>query len=708
MNNLMARIKGFDYKAFFLAHGEKIGMGVACLVVLIVLSLTTWQAYSGTPTELSQQASDTETRLRNNAFPQDKADELVVGKAERQVARVTQPLSYSEFDLRTEFSPKLIATRQPAEDVDVLVPTQLIAVSGIFAMEVAAPETAEPVRPAPAPAARGGRKDAAPAVDSLAPTAAATNMAMDSAAVQTRARRFNLVTGPIDRRDQVNRIKQKLHLDTTDEAADLLQYVNFKIERQRAVRGSNPWPDDESSWQPLNIKNSFLLLKEAFDFDPEIVAAEHTNAVLTAPLPHRLDGAWKFAVAGHPALAELQSEDQRSEQALNIAAAAVAGDTVEEQPEEEEGGYAGLQVNALRLRQNAAGRQAAGAMLDLMERMMPEMGMSAVQRGAFKPNPKLMRELREVQKREQAEAMAYAKAMQNPQDQFAPEQPRARRKLAGRAGGPGAAFAKEGDTLLFRYFDFDVEPGECYRYRVKLVILNPNFEQEFVVAPEVALGKTRESANWSVPSTPAAVQRDVEYALARSNRGKVVLDVVQNDPDVATLVKAPLEVGPGEYVGGTRTAQRLKPGTLSFQEEPVNFSSRDMLVDNAGLASIASAVQEDLKLTPAEVRDLQNAGVLDQALAITRFGEIIALDGDSKADLKAANQRYQEQKKEVEDLKKKTDDPSTPGGMVKDLLQKSGTGARGANPLKSSNVRRQLRDQMKANRGGGYAPPIPN
>ena len=32
-----------------------------------------------------------------------------------------------------------------------------------------------------------------------------------------------------------------------------------------------------------------------------------------------------------------------------------------------------------------------------------------------------------------------------------------------------------GRLLLFRYFDFSIEPGNAYRYRVKLKMRNPNY-----------------------------------------------------------------------------------------------------------------------------------------------------------------------------------------------------------------------------------------
>ena len=68
---------------------------------------------------------------------------------------------------------------------------------------------------------------------------------------------------------------------------------------------------------------------------------------------------------------------------------------------------------------------------------------------------------------------------------------------------------------------------------------------------------------------------------------------------------------------------------------------RDMVVDSSGLPALAPAVQEDLKLSSKELRDLSDSG-LEQALTISRFGEMQSLDADSKSDLKPAKARLAE------------------------------------------------------------------
>ncbi len=61
---------------------------------------------------------------------------------------------------------------------------------------------------------------------------------------------------------------------------------------------------------------------------------------------------------------------------------------------------------------------------------------------------------------------------------------------------------------LFRYVDFDVEPGQQWRYRVRLEVVNPLFgvPAERLADPESSKGRTRRTP-WSEPSDPASVPR---------------------------------------------------------------------------------------------------------------------------------------------------------------------------------------------------------
>jgi hypothetical protein len=74
------------------------------------------------------------------------------------------------------------------------------------------------------------------------------------------------------------------------------------------------------------------------------------------------------------------------------------------------------------------------------------------------------------------------------------------------AAKPDGAVVEKPKYLLFRFLDFNVEPTKHYRYRVKLIIANPNYklDQSHLETPELAQGETRET-EWSKPSDPVFV-----------------------------------------------------------------------------------------------------------------------------------------------------------------------------------------------------------
>lgn len=101
--------------------------------------------------------------------------------------------------------------------------------------------------------------------------------------------------------------------------------------------------------------------------------------------------------------------------------------------------------------------------------------------------------------------------------------------------GPGGYNQAATDYYLFRFFDFNVEPGKRYRYRVRLVLMNPNRAVEDRYLSEEVLTKKRpiversekkaednaaeaaaimrewfivESDDWSEPSDVISVPRD--------------------------------------------------------------------------------------------------------------------------------------------------------------------------------------------------------
>lgn len=91
-------------------------------------------------------------------------------------------------------------------------------------------------------------------------------------------------------------------------------------------------------------------------------------------------------------------------------------------------------------------------------------------------------------------------------------------------GMPGMGmgmFAQDPAYYLFRFFDFTVEPGAHYRYRVRLVLYNPNYklEERYLASPE--LGEPPHVlSEWSEPTEIVSVPRDDRLLLASVSAGR--------------------------------------------------------------------------------------------------------------------------------------------------------------------------------------------
>ena len=104
---------------------------------------------------------------------------------------------------------------------------------------------------------------------------------------------------------------------------------------------------------------------------------------------------------------------------------------------------------------------------------------------------------------------------------------------------PEAEYEPE-EYLLLRFFDFEVEPGKYYRYRVKLLVDNPNYglSPRVLAQPDLAQPKWLE-ADWSEPSAVVNVPLDSQVlivsALPKRGQGETAAKVL--------LVRFEMETG---------------------------------------------------------------------------------------------------------------------------------------------------------------------
>lgn len=701
MNSFLAKIKNLDYKQFALHHGEKIGMAVVGLVVLASLFLTTWASeYKGDPAGMIDLAEKVESQLKGNRWTDEKKKDFLPHlTADGELQKVTQELIVADYNWPIPPSHKLYKSSQPADEAEWLSVAGLQVHFGQMPMGVIPPPpaelTADDAKAKPAKADKKKNKSEELTLVPVAPPtagpgagAAGAMAASNSASEKASGRRFNVLVGVVEVKRQHNLLMQKLHVELS-QAAGRLKYVGFSVQRQRAVPGENPWT---GPWRDLNTDASMDVLGEASDFDQELVMAKFTNVEFTSPLPHRLDEDWDPNMVVHRRIPTLTEDEQEAERIKTEAAhsALEGAEDSDDGESRKRGGFSRIQKDANRMRQRASSTdEGRSKMKEYETSMRKEMGIG-MGMGAGKGPPA---------GRPNAAGMGYGTG-----------------NTMGMGGaGSGAGGDAGSDLLLFRYFDFDVEPGECYRYRVQLVVLNPSFQQSFVSAPAVAEDETRVTP-WSAPSPPVVVASDIDYALTKvpvqrnGRQDGADLNVVQFDTNFGTFIMDTFKVFFGSTVGHPKwMSLHLDVAAETFKEEPVTFSSRDVLLDSAGISNLSNAL-EDLELTdPKKIKRLTKEGELDMAVTLNRFGELVELDADSEDELSAAKREVDEQREPYKDIKETDRDRKKKAKAAKeaeDSLDQAVNSKNGKDKKKSGKKKKKKKKDKKGSnplKGGSGA-----
>jgi hypothetical protein len=219
----------------------------------------------------------------------------------------------------------------------------------------------------------------------------------------------------------------------------------------------------------------------------------------------------------------------------------------------------------------------------------------------------------------------------------------------------------EGKLLLYRYLDFEVRPGSTYRYRVRLVLYNPNenLRPELVVSPEVAEGTLR-NTEWSEPTAPVSVPEDADYFVSRVDAGRqgpipsAYIDLFQWSPASGTVVNSTvggtfLKTLVGQYFGGEVKTHVLVPVQQKFEKENFLFSTDDVLVDVAQRPAADRALHAELQF-PANAKSAP--GLSDQVLVMNRFGELVSVNAAAQESTwQKIKARFEEQNKYWTDIK---------------------------------------------------------
>lgn len=674
--------KGFDAKAFLVNHTEKLVLGAAGLMVAGFLVSSQWKSYPGTPAEIVDKVSSGEKALASHSWPEEERDKytLTQDKAPKQIVKelLLTPMLVSQYELSTRFTTTPWQGKEPLREPALLALEDAIADAGKVLIERPIdPEAekvesedskAEPGEPTENPATPaeddefstgrplaggglpgGGLEGTSGAIPGALPGAGyvppvdnsggSPSMEMiygglsgmssemgGSVATNRNAQGyyFASVRAVFPLKEQIRRFQEATNAKTFDMAAMNFEVIDFNLERQEQVDKAGTWSD----WQSVDIQAAVDVLDESMPPEPDVVTGTVTNNVITMPLPPRIYGGWK-KVASHPRIESFELSEEQIQMEIEYQSKVLeqlkeANKGGEAKPRREKGGFSSRVGDTRALQSELFGGSAYGS--GGSSYASPSMmggGMTSANYMSSSPGSAMMGS---PMGRPPARGPA-GKKQEDPLQKLLSTVDNDERGKALR-DYIQTRVRVDGELLLFRYIDFAVEPGKTYRYRVRLVLNNPNYGRlpsEANGQPVVVEGETR-TTEWSNPTKPVTIERDVYYFVkdVDAKRGKTRVSVFQWDTKLGTTVNADLDLYPGQHVAGSVKARVIDPAKNTDEEKPYSFKSSDVFVDNHADMALDRTLHKDLKIPPGSTNEAQ---LPEELLVVdSNTGELAVID----------------------------------------------------------------------------------
>lgn len=662
-------MKNFDFKQFAIAHGEKIVLGVVGLMVLFALAKTSWSTYKKKPEEISTKAKNAETTIAQNEWPKEDQQKFSdKNRLEGKITAMLQPIPTGRknggvgwsvdvsYPLYIREKLKEVPVYLPVEDLTAtsftLVGAKIVATqteggdecgvpgmgvegqpkfkkakkkSGFRTQRRGAAGTTGEGGTYPGPMGMGGVKGGRAATGEgqrYNPRNPMTSSKMEeqsmaaqqyeggcggmgdtggygsSAVVEAKGLRVISVRGIYPIKKQLRAFEDALNLLKGYYESDPRQIVHilgFKLERQVSSDEGKSW----SEWEEVDLKKNKEQLGE-LNFETDVVPYGVTHPEITSPLPERLLKFW---------------DDEATHVRLERYKLTEAGRKRQKKLDE----LLAKQKELMKPRRKSSGfGDLVRDQSSQVQGLLGGMGMygGGEEGGAGNPYARMSMEFR-----------------RNMRETFDPQ---------GENPEAVKAFEREvtaaGDLLLFRFFDFDVLPGLAYRYRVRLELRNPLFQENpnrVKLDAQKATGEEFVNTPPSKPSNNAAIPADTHYFLTRVQQPNsprlqepdAELLIYQWQPELGTVVKGEVQkLKVGNFISGVdKTTTRLDPGR---QELLVNaeseFETRSLLLDiMGGRRDLERKHQKELGLTPSDLKDVQLFG---EAVVVDKSGELKRLD----------------------------------------------------------------------------------
>lgn len=640
----MAKI---DIKKAAINHVEKVIFGVVILIVLIGLAGAQWSPYKGTPGEIDLAVKTGKRNLINQTWPEEEKQNYPIVRTDTLVDRAL----YASIDprpLESSVDPVVdpVGRNEPVREPVLKTLEDLVATSGRVFLETI-PSTDEVSTETEVAAVTEDKKDDDDLLDELRVRDSARRGAgggamgelggelgagyddyaielsddmsseaayagipggeytdlgefgesgMAGPALPTlsgQGYHFVSVRAVFPLREQISKFADATN-QSYQQAAATFDIIDFELQRQQMQKGPNPWPEGEDGWENVDINVAKDILDSTAGFEADVVNSVVTNGVITMPLPMRISGEWRRQ-ATHDRIKnfELTDEQVQIEMEMNRALLqqAVESKKTLRQSTVQRGGFNDFQFDSREMQGALMGNENIYAGMGAYggggygEESFGGPGGMGAMAGAGMPGgrPGSGRGTRRGTTANANNPLEelITKLAEDSEDSEAKEKA-IRQWIMERA-------SVDGELLLFRYFDFSVEPGKTYRYRVRLILQNPNFGKRIADAgglAHVVAGETR-TTDWSNVTPPIAVADDLRFFLTRVNEPKgssrllpaAQMDVYQWDSKYGTMVNKSFEVRMGQPIADEVKTEVIDAAGQKAEEMDYTFKADSFLVD---------------------------------------------------------------------------------------------------------------------------------
>ncbi len=161
--------------------------------------------------------------------------------------------------------------------------------------------------------------------------------------------------------------------------------------------------------------------------------------------------------------------------------------------------------------------------------------------------------------------------------------------MGGSSESAGNYWKSDEKKVMIRSLDFTVERDTTYRFRVRIVVWNPNYQRDDVSAGTDKTSKTLKGP-WSKETDEVTMPPDVmPYAMDTLLPGalpisdtKVRFQVVRFNPSDGATVPHTFESTVGELIGDFRKDEVPVSDGSGKKSEPIDFTTHQVVLDVSG------------------------------------------------------------------------------------------------------------------------------